>query len=199
MSGELAFEDPQEDPKEEFLKVEVAKIRIIYDIPMSDESKFFSHDELEEFKEKRLKPSFVNAQNEILTRFGEKFEVSSIEVKNGSIWVEFSLFLMILAKNPIAHGVLSSILAGIAVNAFYSPSLKKEHKQLMHKISKILESHTKNIAGQNFEIEKNYFPIYDPKFDDYKQVEFTFHSKRLERLYDDVQKAIQDYHSRIGK
>lgn len=199
MSNTVALQGPEDEPKVESIQVEIARLRIVFDLSSENTNGHLSNEELENFKEVLLKPCFARAQNEILNKFGDRVEVSSIRLRNGSIWVDAGVYFLTVAQNPLAVGALASILAGIVLKRIYSPNSRKEHQKLMDKISAILESHTRDIAGQDFCIEDNHFPIFDPKLKGFKITKFTFHSKRIERLQRDVQKAIENYHTKIGE
>ncbi|HHP0452189.1 hypothetical protein [Vibrio harveyi] len=197
MSGSMAFEKIDEDPREEFIKAEIAKLKI--EIKFDDRERKFTSSELDYFKEAVIKPVFARANTEISQIYRDNVQVSSIELRNGSIWVEAGAFLMLVVNHPVTHGALGGILSTIAVKHFYSPRDKVEYRRLMRKIYSIMEAHASEIGGTNFHIDTRRFPIFDPKRNDYYLSEFQFHSRDLNEIRSDVKTAIDDYHRKIGR
>ncbi|ELA3118108.1 hypothetical protein RFM45_004405 [Vibrio vulnificus] len=197
MSGSLALEKIDDDPSEEFIKLEIANLKI--EIKFGDRSRKFTNDELDYFKEAVLKLMFARATTKISKRHRDNIQVSSIELRNGSIWVEAGTFLMLVANHPVAQGAMGGILSTIVVKNLHSPRDKIEYKLLMQRISSIMEAHASEIGGTNFHIDTRAFSIFDPKRNDYYVSEFQFHARDLNEIRSDVKTAIDDYHRKIGK
>jgi len=200
MSEAAMMPEPMEDPKEKSLAVELASIQITFTAPSMETLGILSSDDLNQFKESLVKPSFVRDQLEIEKRFGDVLEVRNIEVREGSIILEALLFTVIAVGNtPIAVGAAGGILTAIVIKNIYTPSEKIQYQDLMQKISAIIQGHVENISGGDFEIAGASIPIYNPKLKNYRLEKFEFHSKDIDKLQKDVEKAIDNYHKIIGK
>ncbi len=201
MSGTAMMPVPSEEPKEKYIRVSIASLQIVYsDRDYLDDLGEIDLDDLNIFKELLLKPAFVKAQEELRSLYKDQFEITNIELKNGSIIVEAILSLLIAVGNqPIIVVAAGGVLASIVTKKILTPSDASQYKLAMDKISTIIKSHAESLAGQDFKTETYRTPVYNPKLKQYELQKFEFHSTDLEKLKRDVEVAIDNYHKHIDK
>jgi len=200
MSDFAMMPGAQEDPEENSLAVELASFTVTFAVGRAGMLGELTQDDLDEFRESYVKPAFTRAKMEIEKKLGDVLDVRNIKTKKGSIIVEAVLFALIeVANHPVVSGAAGGLLTAIITKKVSSAGQGRKYKELMQKISEIIKSHTENLRGGDFSVTKASIPIYNPKLKAYRAESFEFHSKDIEKIQEDVETAINNYHHNIGK